>query len=828
MEDEFDRTARGRGAFPPRPGGPRPPVRHRPRSRPRGWAWLSLQALLTVLLLPAFPAVPAAQGTPATPLVKLEATLKYSHPVQAAAFSADESVIAVATGEAGGTIIFSDRTSKAQLGQIATQAGAAPRLHFSPDGALLLVVGDEAMELWQVPIAPMKPGENLSRDHLRWSLPVDSGEPVTAAGFSGLPASVVWSAGGAIFRRGTAAGSPFSGGLARRIEGEGALRLSISGGGGRLVAHRSGEKALSVLQADSLRKTGELEGHRFPVVSARFNQKQALVSLDSGFNLIRWKKNGQPEVIAYLDPAPGTPAPTGMLPIASPYHLVFTGPASGGEGLIVDASKGKVRAVLKSLRPGATAVSPTGRYIAVGGGNELRLLGFAHPMAPRAYVSQLKARGALKTARSYANLLDGRGLPAGLKSQLLAQLNRAPAALGVNDFLASMNSAEQDGNLEDMVYWATKVLDIEESHPRAMAVLGRVAELRETNVFDQARAALELGEHRQAIAMLSSQVPATSPRYGEALELIRRAEHERGMETALEQARDKMNLGNYPAAQALVTQVLRVETDYRAALELQAEISQRSGSFDFEPLTFVFLAVLAVAMVGGALFRLRHVLAPILNRVSLHQPEPGRSRGGPAHAPGAAAGKNRDSAARPPPRTRDIPRHDAYEKGRRRKVQELLEMTEEMIRLARQADLRQQHSSFLLELEAEISAIHRRMTERGVDYHAVQGRLEAMLSRVRGLKFAQVAPPRGAADQGTHYDVLKLTPGASLAEIKMAYHNLLKEYHPDLHSQSSFGWVRDEAEQMSKRLGEAYDVLSNAAKRDAYNRTLPKRRSHQL
>ena len=826
MVDEFYRTARNRGAVPPRPGGPRPPVRRRPLNRPGGWAWLSLQALLTVLLLPA---LPAAQSAPATPLVKLEATLKFSHPVQAAAFSADESVIAVATGEAGATIIFSDRTSKAQLGQIATQAGAAPRLRFSPDGALLLVVGDEAMELWQVPIAPMKPGVNLSRDHLRWSVPVDSGTPVTSAGFSGPSGGVVWSAGGAIFRRGTASGSPFSGEPARRLKGEGALRLSVFGGGGWLAAHRTGEKALTVLQANSLGETGALEGHRFPVVSAHFNQKQALVSLDSGFNLIRWKKNGQPGVVAYLDPPPGTPAPTGTLPIASPYHLVLTGPASGGGALIVDASKGKVRAVLKSLRPGTTAVSPTGRYIAAGGGNELRLLGFAHPMSPRAYVNQLKARGALKTARSYANLLDDRGLPAGLKSQLVALLSRSPAALGINDFLASMNSAEQEQNLESMVYWATKVLDVEENHPEAMAALGRVAELRETNVFNQARSALEMGQHRQAIAMLSSQVPATSPRYSQALELIRRAEHERGIETALEQARDKMNLGNYPAAQALVTQVLRDEADYTAALELQAEISQRSGSISFEPLTFVFLAVLAVAMVAGALYRLRHVLAPILNRVSLNQPEPARGRSSQAPAAAAAAGRNRDSAARPPPGTRGAPpRHDAYQKERRRKVQELLEMTEEMIRLARQADLRQQHSSFLLELEAEISATHRRMTERGVDYQAVQGRLEAMLSRVRGLKFAKVVPARGRVDEGTYYDVLKLTPKASLAEIKMAYHNLLKEYHPDLHSQSSFGWVRDEAEQMSKKLSEAYEVLSDAARREAYNRTLPKRRSHQV
>ena len=135
--------------------------------------------------------------------------------------------------------------------------GAAPRLHFSPDGDLLLVVGDEAMELWQVPIAPMKPGVNLSREHLRWSVPVDSVVPVTTAGFSGPSGSVVWSAGGAIFRRGTAAGSPFSGEPARRLKGNGALRLSVIGGGGWLaswsgfVAGSGGDSGIGGLAAGS-------------------------------------------------------------------------------------------------------------------------------------------------------------------------------------------------------------------------------------------------------------------------------------------------------------------------------------------------------------------------------------------------------------------------------------------------------------------------------------------------------------------------------------------------------------------------------------------------
>ena len=77
----------------------------------------------------------------------------------------------------------------------------------------------------------------------------------------------------------------------------------------------------------------------------------------------------------------------------------------------------------------------------------------------------------------------------------------------------------------------------------------------------------------------------------------------------------------------------------------------------------------------------------------------------------------------------------------------------------------------------------------------------------------------------TYYDLLKLAPNASAGEIRNAYHSLLKQYHPDLHSESTFGWVKEEAEQMSRKLSEAYEVLSDGAKRDAYNRALQSKRS---
>jgi len=67
-----------------------------------------------------------------------------------------------------------------------------------------------------------------------------------------------------------------------------------------------------------------------------------------------------------------------------------------------------------------------------------------------------------------------------------------------------------------------------------------------------------------------------------------------------------------------------------------------------------------------------------------------------------------------------------------------------------------------------------------------------------------------------YYKVLGLSPTASSQEIKEAYRQLVKQYHPDYNQGS------DVANAMLKMINEAYDVLSDLSKRDDYDRLLNK------
>ena len=67
-----------------------------------------------------------------------------------------------------------------------------------------------------------------------------------------------------------------------------------------------------------------------------------------------------------------------------------------------------------------------------------------------------------------------------------------------------------------------------------------------------------------------------------------------------------------------------------------------------------------------------------------------------------------------------------------------------------------------------------------------------------------------------YYRILEVPPGASGDEIKQAFRRLARRYHPDVSSET-------EAEELFKRLNEAYEVLGDRDRRAAYDRSAPGR-----
>ena len=75
----------------------------------------------------------------------------------------------------------------------------------------------------------------------------------------------------------------------------------------------------------------------------------------------------------------------------------------------------------------------------------------------------------------------------------------------------------------------------------------------------------------------------------------------------------------------------------------------------------------------------------------------------------------------------------------------------------------------------------------------------------------------------TYYDVLGVSEAASQEEIKAAYRELVRQVHPDSLPNASPYW-KQAAEEKTKEINEAYDVLSNVSKRREYDRLIAEAR----
>ncbi|MBI5498540.1 MAG: J domain-containing protein [Deltaproteobacteria bacterium] len=75
--------------------------------------------------------------------------------------------------------------------------------------------------------------------------------------------------------------------------------------------------------------------------------------------------------------------------------------------------------------------------------------------------------------------------------------------------------------------------------------------------------------------------------------------------------------------------------------------------------------------------------------------------------------------------------------------------------------------------------------------------------------------------RGTHYGVLGLKRAASQAEIKQAYRETSREFHPDAFFRKNLGSFKARLEKIFKHVKKAYDVLSDETARREYDKALP-------
>jgi DnaJ-domain-containing protein 1 len=341
--------------------------------------------------------------------------------------------------------------------------------------------------------------------------------------------------------------------------------------------------------------------------------------------------------------------------------------------------------------------------------------------------------------------------------------------------------------------------------------------------LERAKKLMDAGEFERAVGVLI-RVPVESELYQQARDLIREAEAKSQIQQNLKNARDSIRVGNWDQARFQIKKVLDQDPNNPEALALLKEIE--SGEQADLVKFWGIPAVVLVSFAGLGLYLVRR-RPRWLQKVVVDEGQ-------------APEGQRPFRVRQEPPEAKSSgPSLDEQ------RYREALTKTTELLRLALRKDAHREHAVRLMDFQAEIKVIAQKGEAPDADFRRLTTQLLVLQQTLRGMKFRgkargketgtrpkseeqsqqkqsseQASGPEPAAPSGNYYELLGVSPSAPLEEIKKAYHQKLKEYHPDRHQSSEFSWVREQAEAMTLKLRQAYDVLSDPAARQKYDRTL--------
>ena len=88
-----------------------------------------------------------------------------------------------------------------------------------------------------------------------------------------------------------------------------------------------------------------------------------------------------------------------------------------------------------------------------------------------------------------------------------------------------------------------------------------------------------------------------------------------------------------------------------------------------------------------------------------------------------------------------------------------------------------------------------------------------------GLEPAEIRALARMLDELDYYQILEIDRSAQAPEVKRAFHDSCRRFHPDGHRHLA-GDVREDLERIARRVCEAYSVMRDPRRRQAYDQSL--------
>ncbi len=708
-----------------------------------------------------------------TPFLIHQSTIATNHAVHSIAFSPDESFIIAASNsfqKKDSLITAYDRKTGKPISDFLIEDQTIQKVLFSPHSLKLALVSKNQVTLWDLEELPIQVQGEFPDSHVLWSGDARTSNPPSVL-FSQKKEKLVWVDRNQILQMELA--PPYSPSLLWTIDNEAHALFSLSSDEKWLASLSQKQGSISIINLQKGYTSKPMDYHFFPLTDLQFTPSNILVSIDAEKN-IAW---GNPESRLKTK---------GQL-LKSITEEVVSIQQSRNSQTFAIATKSQTHfldqeaELLESkplIAPDAIDFSATGKFIAIAEDSKaIEIYQAPRPMPPVQYIQQLKKKNRIELARKYQNQLE---TPTTFE---LTERQRLPS---VKIYLQQINDALAVKNWQEAEKLMQEALQFFPNHYEILEVQKLIDQTQSLVLFEKGKQQIEEEQFERGIKTLM-QIARTAQPFNEARYLIDFAEKQIRFLQLIQEAQNDMLRSQNDKAFALLQLVLREEPTHDKALELVAQIEQQNFVESLFKWTLMSLAFIALGT-GGA-FVFRNYRASIGQWFSISEDEPMPLK------------QNLHSKRRP-------------NKAKQQFVY-TLSKTQEVLRIAKEQG---QHTHRLIELEAEVAVIAKKTNDAHAPYPSLTEKLLKIQQIVQSLQFQQEPPPQAPSEPlPDYYSVLGVSKNATAAQVKAAYYQKMKEYHPDLHQSSEYSWIKAEAESKSKLVQQAYDILKDETTRKRYD-----------
>lgn len=754
------------------------------------------------------------------PITLLAKPLKYivksdsfsvPHPVTAVGISSDEALIAVAmrVNSSDSLTQIYDRQNRKPVTQILSEGQQVQQVIFDYYTRRLALVNLKYIQLWDLEKFSTPPNQPLSKKKLLKEISHHSNSTLTVQ-FSKNSNALMWTDDNRIQKL--------------ELNEQGYQQTSLWIGD-----HPSPPQSFSfdadeewvsvnlvnsknVILANPKQKNlkPELDYHHFPVVQVHFLQPEVVLSLDTERNLIWGHINNRVKIRGGVLQNISTQETTlDVYPLFQNRFLaILTQNTSDSNYFahLIDESGSKLE-TLPIINLSSFAISPTGAYLLTASPPyQINIHQLRYHQKPSDYIRHLNKKGASEIARHYQNHLEK--IPAKLFSNHSKNLT-------LESLIANLKTAITGEDWSEVDQLVKQILKYDPKNSEALNAAQLLNDHQYLVFLEKGREEFNEKKLKQAIRTLV-QIPKDSQYRTEARDLIELAEKQNQLNLSLQKIEREIYLQHWAKAKALLTPILTQNPDNPQAQALSKQINDHeTTSFFWDVITGIIMLG-ALGSIGFFIVRQRDRL---IDWLSL---------------------KEKEAAPLKPPLKARKNTHSSKAQNPKEKQQflETLEKTKNVLHLSKEADKSGKYIARLIDFEAEITVIQKKGNHPDANYGLLTKQLFHILQTIRSFNFTSEAhkqqrPRTEQKQQSTHsqarptpkkqpdyYGILGVPQTASLEEIKQAYHQRMKAYHPDLHQSSEFDWIKKEAEAKTRDIREAYEILKNKQSRQEYDKSI--------